>query len=270
MVWVTPPAVCPTALWTFPVPEAALHNQPFTAHSSAGRAEIEQEMQQGIHRNPWASLSCVCIPETPSSAAAAGTSTTRPHTQPAFLLPKSIWYFCSSPMHQGHGFGSRDHHLWDEMAELVLPSPAPHLSLSPGTFGPQLQSEDNPIQHAHTAWVLLAKLLKEKRTLAKPFPAPWTHIRQPSRGSSPAAAASLYLPRQGEAKPSKVRVGWPKEPPEKPIQRESTPPQLTQPWANLQSCSRRLHFLPDILSQLQGSFKSHLVSPARGIKQLIG
>lgn len=58
-------------------------------------------------------------------------------------------------------------HLGCEMALLVLPSSASHLPTP--TFGPQLQTKDKP-QPAHPHCLnFLAKLLKEKRILAKPF-----------------------------------------------------------------------------------------------------
>lgn len=164
---------------------------------------------------------------------------------------------------------------WQCRCCLLLLPPASH-SLSSrqgahpssGTFGPQLQTKNNP-QPTHPHCLRFpGKAVKRKRTLAKPFSPLWT-----------TSGTQVLAPAQHQQHlfifPDTVRQNhqrWRLAQGilhTQPIQTDPTPPHLTQPLVHLQS----LLTTPPLPSRhphlTRGLLQSQLVSWARGIKQLI-
>lgn len=173
-----------------------------------------------------------------------------------FLNP--VWYFCSSLIQRGHGFGSP--WMWNGTigaAFFCFPPPTP-------TFGPQLQTKDKP-QPAHPHCLnFLAKLLKEKRILAKPFSPHWT--TSGTQALAPAQQHLFIFPGTVRQNHQRLAQGTFQT---QPIRRDPTPAHLTASRASSKLLttpplpSRQPHLTPGLL-------QSQLVPWARGIKQLIG
>lgn len=149
MVWVTSPALCPTVLWTVPVSETSLHNQPLTSHASAPAQQEELKASRKSSREftETPAPTSPCVNSWTTLAAAPGTASTstakrHPHQthsshfsfQP---LPKSqtttemIFLSIPNPTRAWLWFERYQWmcNSWCEMAALVLPSPASHLPL---------------------------------------------------------------------------------------------------------------------------------------------
>lgn len=116
MVWVTPPTVCPTVLWTVPVP--SLHNQSFTSHTSAPAQQEElkasRESSREFTESPEPASPCVFLIHHPLLLQAHQSLSITQTTHTLCISPSNLFLiplgFLFIPNASG-AFCSRDHHL---------------------------------------------------------------------------------------------------------------------------------------------------------------